>query len=73
MVRKKPTPHIDNSLSALIREVVYKGNSVTYYLDIAGREVIALEYEKTINAVPERGSEVYAEFEATAFCLLEQE
>ena len=73
IIRKEATPGIDNSLKARIKEVVYKGNNVTYYLEIAGREVVVLEYQKTFDTVTDRNAEVYAEFEATAFSFLEEE
>ncbi len=73
IVRKEATTCAENSLKSIIKEVVYKGNSVTYYLEIAGREVVALEYQKTFDSVPERAEEVYAEFEANAFSFLEEE
>jgi hypothetical protein len=46
---------------------------VTYYLEIAGREVVVLEYQKTFDTVTDRNAEVYAEFEASAFSFLEEE
>ena len=72
-VRKEPSPSADNSLKARIKEMVFTGNSITYYLDVAGKELVALEYQKTLEAIPERGSEVFAEFEATAFSVLDEE
>jgi putative spermidine/putrescine transport system ATP-binding protein len=72
-VRKEPSPSADNSLRARIKEMVFTGNSITYYLDVAGKELVALEYQKTLEAIPDRGSEVFAEFEATAFSVLDEE
>lgn len=72
-VRKEPSPSADNSLKARIKEMIFTGNSITYYLDVAGKELVALEYQKTLEAIPEKGSEVFAEFEATAFSVLEEE
>ena len=72
-VRKEPSPSADNSLRARIKEMIFTGNSITYYLDVAGKELVALEYQKTLKAIPEKGSEVFAEFEATAFSVLEEE
>jgi putative spermidine/putrescine transport system ATP-binding protein len=73
VVKKETSSGADNSFKARIKEVVYKGNSITYYLEIAGREVVALEYQKGFESVPERNAELYAEFEATAFSVLEEE
>jgi ABC-type Fe3+/spermidine/putrescine transport system ATPase subunit len=72
-VRKEPSPSADNSLRARIKEMIFTGNSITYYLDAAGKELVALEYQKILEAIPEKGSEVFAEFEATAFSVLEEE
>ena len=72
-VRKEPSPSADNSLRARIKEMVFTGNSITYYLGVAGKELVALEYQKTLETILERGSEVFAEFEATAFSVLEEE
>jgi len=72
-VRKEPSPSADNSLRARIKEMIFTGNSITYYLDVAGKELVALEYQKTLEAIPKKGSEVFAEFEATAFSVLEEE
>jgi len=72
-IKKQATAGADNSLKAILKEVVYKGNSVTYYVDVAGREVVVLEYPKSFETIPDRNTEVYAEFDASVFSFLEEE
>ena len=72
-VQREASLSADNSIKARIKEMVFTGNSITYYLDAAGRELVALEYQKAAQAIPERGTEVVAEFDAKAFSILEAE
>lgn len=70
-VRKEASPSSGNAIRAKIREMVFTGNSITYYLQAGEREIVALEYQKALQAIPERGSEVFAEFDTNAFSILE--
>jgi spermidine/putrescine ABC transporter ATP-binding subunit len=73
-VRREASPTADNSIKAGVKEMVFTGNSITYYLETAaGRELVALEYQKTREAIPEKGAEVHAEFDANAFSVLEED
>jgi len=69
-VRPVPSPVADNSLPGTIRDIVYKGEAVVYYLDVLGTELLALEYPKAAGDLT-RGTRVYAEFEAFALSILE--
>ncbi|MBA7576776.1 Spermidine/putrescine import ATP-binding protein PotA [subsurface metagenome] len=61
---------IDNSLRATIKDIVYCGKSINYYLDLAGKDITVFEHRKTSDRYFEKGKEVYIEFEASAFCIL---
>jgi ABC-type Fe3+/spermidine/putrescine transport system ATPase subunit len=68
-VRVARSPGADNCLPAAIRDVVYKGEALVYYLDASGTELTALEYPKA--GIPGGiGSRVFAEFEAPALSVL---
>jgi ABC-type Fe3+/spermidine/putrescine transport system ATPase subunit len=69
-VRAQPSPGADNSIPARIRETVYRGDALVYYLDAAGMEMTALEYPKT-GAAHAGGAQVFAEFDAAALSALE--
>jgi ABC-type Fe3+/spermidine/putrescine transport system ATPase subunit len=70
-VRAEPSPGADNSIPARVREIVYRGDALVYYLDAAGRELTALEYPKA-GAAHARGAPVFAEFDAAALSVLEE-
>ena len=61
---------IDNSLRATVKDIVYCGKSINYYLDLAGKDITVFEHRKTSDRYFEKGKEVYIEFEASAFCIL---
>jgi ABC-type Fe3+/spermidine/putrescine transport system ATPase subunit len=69
-VRANPSG-ADNSIAATIRDVVYKGEAVTYYLDAGGAELLALEYPKESGRLAP-GSRVFAEFGADAPSVLDE-
>jgi putative spermidine/putrescine transport system ATP-binding protein len=69
-IRAARSPDAANSVPATIRDAVYKGEAIVYYLDASGTDLIALEYPKA--AVPRTpGARVFAEFEATALSVLD--
>lgn len=72
-VRKMASPDAENSLKGVVKQLIYQGNNVLYFLDIEGKEVVALDYQKISSAVPQKGEEVYAEFEAAGFMFLDRE
>jgi ABC-type Fe3+/spermidine/putrescine transport system ATPase subunit len=67
----REAPGAENSLSATVRDIVYKGEAVSYYLDLPGATLVALEYPKE-SGRPGRGDRVYAEFRASASSVLEE-
>jgi ABC-type Fe3+/spermidine/putrescine transport system ATPase subunit len=69
-VRSQPSPHADNAIRARVREIVYRGGALVYYLDAGGMELMALEYPKT-GAPHASGAHVYAEFDRAALTVLE--
>jgi spermidine/putrescine ABC transporter ATP-binding subunit len=69
-VRPTDSSAADNSLPGRIRDIVYKGEAIVYYLDISGAELMALEYPKSSSELA-RGEHVFAQFEASALSVLQ--
>jgi len=69
-IRLARSPDPVNSIPATIRDVVYKGEALVYYLTAAGADLMALEYAKG-GAPRAEGDQVFAEFEASALSVLE--
>jgi len=69
-INNGPSLKIDNSLRATVKDIVYYGKGINYYLDLAGEDITVFEHQKTSDHYFEKGKEVYIEFEASAFCIL---
>ncbi len=69
-IRLARSPDAGNSIPATIRDVVYKGEALVYYLTTAGADLMALEYPKG-GAPRAQGGRVFAEFDASALSVLE--
>ena len=72
-VRAAPTAGAQNSIPGLVRHMVYNGTSVQYWVEAAGRELLALEYRKSGAAMPQKGDRVSLEFEPEALMVLDRD
>jgi len=70
-VREARASSADNSLVARITDIVYKGDNISFYLDAHGKELLAVEHPKDSIYRLKKGTEVFAEFESSAFSILE--
>jgi spermidine/putrescine ABC transporter ATP-binding subunit len=72
-VSKEPASHADNSLKGIVKQLIYNGNSIQYYLEVANKEVMTLDYQKAVGSLPGKGDNVFAEFESSSFMFLDRE
>ena len=72
-VNKEPSSHADNSLKGIVKQLIYNGNSIQYFLEVANREMVTLDYQKAIGSLPRKGDSVFAEFESSSFMFLDKE
>ncbi|MBW1960149.1 MAG: ABC transporter ATP-binding protein [Deltaproteobacteria bacterium] len=72
-VNRTPSASAENSLRAVVKQLIFNGNNIQYYLDTADRELLALDYQKTLSKLPEKGDTVFAEFDAESFMFLEED
>jgi len=72
-VNKTPSSGADNSFQGIIRQLIYNGSNIQYYLDVNGKELMALDYQKTIHSFPGKGESVFTEFESSRFMFLDEE
>jgi len=65
-----PSSITDNSFKAVVKDFVYRGKSMTYYLDLNGKNIMVLKNpERTIK----KGQEVFVEFNSSDLCILKNE
>jgi spermidine/putrescine ABC transporter ATP-binding subunit len=72
-VQSQPSPRAVNSIAGVVRHLVYSGNSVQYWVEAQGRELLALDYQKSGGALPGRGDSVHLEFQPDAVMVLDRD
>lgn len=66
------SPAAENSFPAAITEIIYKGSSVSYYLEVDGRQISVLDHPNNGSHLV-KGGRVFAECPADAFSILDEE
>jgi spermidine/putrescine transport system ATP-binding protein len=73
-LEKKLPPGIDNYIPAVVRDLVYSGSSIQYWLESDGREFTAFEYRKPRGeALPQPGEAVNLCFQPEDLMLLDRD
>lgn len=63
----------DNSFAGRVKDVVYKGSNVSYYVDLGPVEVLIVEPASEMGMAVREGDKVFAECGAGAFSVLDEE
>jgi ABC-type Fe3+/spermidine/putrescine transport system ATPase subunit len=75
-IRRGETPDNPNdgsSISAIVKDLVYNGSSVQYWLEALGRELIVFEYHKSGTSLPQTGDVLNLDFQPEDFMQLDRE
>ncbi len=72
-VLKKPSSQTINSFKGIVSQLVFTGSSTQYYIKTSQKEIIALDYQKSLTEGINRGDEVFVEFDIESLMFLNKE
>jgi ABC-type Fe3+/spermidine/putrescine transport system ATPase subunit len=63
----------DNSFAGRVKDVVYKGSNLSYYVDLGPLEILIVEAATEAGMSAQKGDRVFAEWRASAFSILDED